>query len=68
MCLVDLVHALRMFDGAGNATGDGELQYSHTVNSSPPVPIGLRRTNWNAMTSQLQFEFEPVRFDPVIGN
>ncbi len=61
-------HALRMFDGAGNATGEGELAFGHTVNSSPPVPTGFRRTEWNAATSQLQFAFDPVRFNPVIGN
>ncbi|GJM25996.1 MAG: hypothetical protein DHS20C16_24110 [Phycisphaerae bacterium] len=61
-------HALRMFDGAGNATGEEALEYIHTINSSPPAPLGIRRSSWNASTSQLQFEFTPVRFNPVIGN
>jgi hypothetical protein len=61
-------HALRMFDGAGIATSEEALEYSHTINSSPPVPLGTRRTNWNAATRQLQFAFTPVRFSPVIGN
>lgn len=61
-------HALRMFNGAGNATGEGAIELIRTVNSSPPVPLGLRRRGWDAETSQLSFEFEPVRFTPVIGN
>ncbi len=61
-------HALRMFDGAGNATDEGAVVTAHTVNASPPIPSRLRRTGWNAASLQLQFAFEPVRFNPVIGN
>ncbi|MCA9252835.1 MAG: hypothetical protein KDA54_17030 [Phycisphaerales bacterium] len=61
-------HALRMLDGAGNATGDDALVFAHTVNSSPPVPQNLRRSQWNAATSQLEFMFTPVRFKPIVGN
>lgn len=62
------VHALRMFDGAGNASAQGGMEIATTINSSPPVPRGLRRGVWNAETSQLGFEFDPVRFTPVAGN
>lgn len=61
-------HALRMFDGAGNATADDAIEFAHTINSCPPVPSGLRRGAWNSATLQLQIEFKPVRFIPVIGN
>lgn len=61
-------HALRMFDGAGNASAVGGMEFIQTINSSPPVPTGVQRGDWSAKTSQLRFHFDPIRFTPVIGN
>ncbi|NOX58647.1 MAG: hypothetical protein GXP29_07285 [Planctomycetes bacterium] len=61
-------HALRMFDDAGNASAMKAGEVVHTINSSPPVPLGLARSAWNATTRQLLLTFTPVRFRPVIGN
>ena len=60
-------HAVRLFDGAGNASSDPPPRIAMTVNSSPEAPRGLKRESFNVATGQVTFSFHPVRFSPLRG-
>ena len=60
-------HALRMFDGVGNASGAAPAEFAHTVNAAPRAPGDLRRAGYDALSGVITFGFSGVRFDAVAG-
>ena len=60
-------HALRMFDGAGNASPDATGIAAVTINSAPAAPGGLRRGTLDTQTGRLRFHLDGVRFAAVAG-
>jgi hypothetical protein len=60
-------HALRLFDGVGNVSGEPPASVEVLINSAPAVPRGLAFVGHDGATGQLTFTFCGVRFAPVRG-
>ncbi len=61
-------HAIRMFDGTGNASSGAPTEHVCTINDSPPIPRGFKRSGWDSAGKRFRFALEPVRFGAVAGS
>ena len=60
-------HAVRMYDGAGNAANAVPL-VDITVNSNPTPPQDCRVESYDPQEDRLTLAFRPGRFRPLPGN
>ncbi len=60
-------HAVKVFDGAGNASAEPPAQYAVTVNTAPVAPRGLKCAGYDDDADQVTFSFHGSRFEPVRG-
>jgi hypothetical protein len=60
-------HAVRMYDGAGNAAGEVPLA-DITVNSNPTPPHDGRVESYDPQADRITMAFRPGRFRPLPGN
>ena len=60
-------HALKLFDGAGNASADPPAQHAVVINAAPPAPRGLKTVAYDQATDQVTFTFHGSRFEAIRG-
>jgi hypothetical protein len=58
-------HAVKMYDGAGNASA--ETVSAITVNEAPSAPAEMARAAYDAGSDRISFAFAPGRFEAVAG-